>query len=443
MKESKLKIYFIGIGGIGISALAKYYFKKGAEVLGSDLVSSEITEDLKRLGIKIFIGKHKGKNVPKDANLVIFSPAIEEKNPELKRAKRLKIKCQSYPQALGKITKNYFTIAVCGSHGKSTTAAMIGLILAKAKLDPTVILGTKLKEFSNSNCRVGKGKYLVIEADEYKESFLNYWPKIIVLLNIDFDHPDYFKTQKHYILAFKKFVSHLPKNGVLVANFDDKIIRREFSGTKKKILWFSLKDKEVKFLKKELKLPGKFNLANALAALKVAKFLKIPNKISFQALSKFKGSWRRLEEKIVKLPQKNSSIRVIHDYAHHPTQIINTIEAIREKYSKKKVILIYQPHQYQRTFYFWNSFIKTFKEIPADLIIITDIYNVKGREQKAIMKKVSAKKMVKEIAQKHVFYLPKIKIVNFLKKILKGREIVIFMGAGDIYNLGLKFASCH
>jgi UDP-N-acetylmuramate--alanine ligase len=153
-----MKIHFIGIGGIGVSALARYYLAKGYEVSGSDLVSSEITKALEKLGAKIFIGKHKAKNLPKDADLVIYSPAIEEKNPELKKAKKLKIKCQSYPQALGELTKNHFTIAVCGSHGKSTVAAMIGLILTKAKFNPTVILGTKLKEFGDSNCRIGKVK---------------------------------------------------------------------------------------------------------------------------------------------------------------------------------------------------------------------------------------------------------------------------------------------
>jgi len=142
-----MKIHFIGIGGIGVSALARYYLAHKFEVSGSDLFSSEITEDLRKLGAKIFIGKHKAKNLPKNANLVIWSPAVSRENPELKKAKKLKIKCQSYPQALGDLTKNHFTIAVCGSHGKSTVAAMIGLVLTKAKFDPTVILGTKLREF--------------------------------------------------------------------------------------------------------------------------------------------------------------------------------------------------------------------------------------------------------------------------------------------------------
>jgi UDP-N-acetylmuramate--alanine ligase len=430
-----MKIHFIGIGGIGVSALARYYLAQGHEVSGSDLVSSEITKALEKLGAKIFIGKHKAKNLPKDANLVVYSPAVEEKNPELKKARKLKIKCQSYPQALGELTKNHFTIAVCGSHGKSTVAAMVGLILTKAKFDPTVILGTKLREFGDSNCRVGKSKYLVIEADEYKESFLNYWPQIIVLLNIEYDHPDYFKNLHHYILTYKKFVSHLPKDGILVANKDDKNTFLTFK-KRKKVIWYSLIEKESKKLRKVLKIPGEFNVSNALAALKVARILKIPDKISFKTLSQYKSSWRRFEEKRAKID--NLKFTIINDYGHHPTQVKVTLEATRKKYKDKTIWCIYQPHQYQRTYYLFDNFVKVFKEHPVDKVIITDIYTVSGRESKKIMKKVNAQKLVEAINKENVIYLPKGKIINYLKKNLRGGEVVIIMGAGDIYNLYLK-----
>lgn len=164
-------VYFIGIGGIGVSALAKYYLEKGHNVLGSDLAASEITESLKTLGAKLFIGQHQNQRITSDIKLVIYSPAVQKNNPELKTARKLQIKSLSYPEALGELTKKYFTIAVSGTHGKSTTTSMISLILVKAGLDPTVIVGTKLKEFDNSNCRVGKSKYLIIEADEWQASF--------------------------------------------------------------------------------------------------------------------------------------------------------------------------------------------------------------------------------------------------------------------------------
>ncbi len=224
-----MKIHFIGIGGIGVSALAQYYLSQGAEVSGSDLVASEITGFLRKKGAKIFIGKHRVQNLPNDADLVIYSPAVKKDNSELKQIKHLTPNTQhpkimSYPQALGELTKQYFTIAVSGTHGKSTTTAMISLILEKAGFDPTVVVGTKLKEFGNSNFRMGKGKYLVIEADEWNASFLNYWPKIIVLTNIEREHLDYYKDLDHILKTFGEYVGHLTKERFLVANKEDRNI---------------------------------------------------------------------------------------------------------------------------------------------------------------------------------------------------------------------------
>lgn len=433
-----MKIYFIGIGGIGVSALAKYYLKLGCEVFGSDLVSSEITKDLEKLGAKICIGKHKAKNVPKDANLVIFSPAIERKNPEILAAKKYKINIQSFPEALGELTKKYFTIAVCGTHGKSTTTAMIGILLERAGFDPTVIVGTKVPEFENSNCRVGKSKYLVIEADEYKESFLNYFPKIVVLTTLEPDHLDYFKNFKNYILAFKKFVSKIPKNGALILNKDDpNIIKADFSKIAKNVYFFSQKEKDAKILKKILKVPGNFNVSNALASLKVAKILKIPKKIAILALSQYKGSWRRFEIKKGKIGKR--SFTLVQDYAHHPTEVLKTLEAAREKFKKEKIICIFQPHQYQRTFYLFEEFVDALKKVPIDLLIVTDIYEVLGRESKKIKRMISSEKLVKAINKQNVIYLPLKKISEFLEKNLTGKEIVFFMGAGDIYSFSLRF----
>jgi UDP-N-acetylmuramate--alanine ligase len=279
-------------------------------------------------------------------------------------------------------------------------------------------------------------QFLVIEADEYKESFLNYWPKIIVLLNIEYDHPDYFKNLRHYILAYKKFVSRLPKDGILVANKDDKNTLSAFK-KRKRIIWYSLKEKESEKLRKILKIPGEFNVSNALAALKVARVLKIPDRVSFKVLSQFRGTWRRFEERSLKI--KNLKLKIINDYGHHPTQVKVTLEAAREKYKRKTIWCIFQPHQYQRTYYLFNDFVKVFKEHPVDKVIITDIYTVSGRESKEIMRKVNAQKLVEAINKENVIYLPKGKIINYLKKNLKGGEVVIIMGAGDIYNLTLRF----
>ncbi len=434
MPAKKLKIHFIGIGGIGVSALARYYLKKGHKVSGSDLVRSEITDALKNNRAKIRIGKPVEVD-PQQIDLVVYSPAVKESNLELKAARRAGIKCLSYPQALGELTKQHYTIAISGTHGKSTVTCMIGLLLVKAGLDPTIIVGTKMKEFKNGNCRVGKSKYLVIEADEHFASFLNYWPKIIVLTNIEKDHLDYYKNLRNIIKAFKKYVLHLPKDGLLIANKDDKNIKKIACFASKK--YYSLKQPEAKKLKKILKVPGEHNVSNALAALTVARVLKISDKVSFKALSMYKGSWRRFEEKNSKIG--NCKLKIISDYAHHPTEIKATLKAAREKFPKSKIWCIFQPHQYQRTYYLFKDFTEAFRQSSADKIIITDVFDVAGREEKNIKKKVSSAKLVKEIKRKNVVYLPKVKLFDYIKANIEEIDVLIIMGAGDIYQLASKF----
>jgi UDP-N-acetylmuramate--alanine ligase len=464
-----MKLHFIGIGGIGTSALARYFLEKGHKISGSDLVSSEITDALKKSGVKIFIG-HNPKCLTPGVKQVIYSPAVPKDNPELKKAFRLqtsnfKLRVLSYPEALGELTKKYFTIAVCGSHGKSTVTAMIGILLKKAGFDPTVIVGTKVREFGDSNCRVGKSKYLVIEADEHFASFLNYWPKIIVLTALEADHLDYYKNFKNYLVAFKKFIAHLPDDGILTANKDDKntkkllkICHNNFRTIGQKLLFFSMKQKEAKKIRKILKVPGEFNVSNALAVLAVARILKVPDKISFKALSEYKGTWRRFElvEADLRGFKRGSTrkITIISDYAHHPTQIRETLKAAREKFKNKKIWCVFQPHQYQRTFYLFDDFVKVFRKALQktedgpllDKLIITDIYEVAGREDKEIKKKVNSEKLVKRIMnyelgiRNKIMYIPTIeKAADYLKKNLKGGEVVIVMGAGDIYKLCEQF----
>ena len=453
-----MNIHFIGIGGIGISALAQYYLEKGNRISGSDLVASKITKNLKKRGAKIFIGKHKAKNIPKDVDFVIYSSAVQKNNPEFKKSYKLqatsyKLRVKSYPQALGELTKKYYTIAVCGTHGKSTTTAMIALVLIKAGLDPTVILGTKLREFKDTNCRVGKSKYLVIEADEWQASFLNYWPKIVVLTNIEKEHLDFYKDLNHILKTYKEFIGHLPKDGVLVGNRDDKNISRikkDSSGSlrqkklKIKNKGFSLKQKESEELKKILKVPGDYNIYNALATLTVARLLKIPDKIAFKALSEYKGAWRRFEifDREIKKSNKlqATSYKLISDYAHHPTEVKAALKAAREKFKNKKIWCIFQPHQYQRTFYLFNDFVRVFSSAPVDKLIITDIYDVAGREKGKIKKKINSKKLASSISPP-ALYIPAIKeIKNYLRKNLKGGEVVIVMGAGDVYKLADEFS---
>jgi UDP-N-acetylmuramate--alanine ligase len=438
-----MKIHFIGIGGIGMSALAQYYLSKGHEISGSDLTMTEITDFLRERGIVFF--------VPENPDLVIYSPAVKKSNPELKKFLDAGIKCQSYPEALGKITKDYYTIAVAGAHGKSTTTAMIGILMQKAGLDPTVIVGTKVKEFGNNNFRFGKSKFLVIEACEYDSSFLNYYPEIIVVTNIDKEHLDYFKTFANVKKAFRDFILKLPETGFLVFNKDDEK-NSKFKIQSSKILFkiknYSLSQKEAKKIQNILKIPGQHNVSNALAVLQVARILGVPDKISFKSLSEFKGTWRRFEEKSEIIEEKK--ITVISDYAHHPNEIKATLQSAREKYPNKTIWCVFQPHQYQRTFYLFDDFVKIFRLAPVNKIIITDIYDVAGRETKDIKNEVDSKKLVEKINRKNVRYISiacpseasgegGCDIEKLVKENVKAGDVLIIMGAGDIYKLADKF----
>jgi UDP-N-acetylmuramate--alanine ligase len=398
-----MKVHFIGIGGIGVSALAQYYLVKGHEVSGSDLVSSEITELVQSKGAKLV------KDPPKDVDLIIHTPAAKPK--PIKGAKLL-----SYPEALGELTKEYFTIAVSGTHGKSTTSSMIGLILVKAGLDPTVIIGTKLKEFGNSNFRTGKSKYLVIEADEWNFSFLNYWPKIIVLTNIEAEHLDTYKDLNHIEKTFKEFISHLPKDGVLID-------AREYN----------LEQEDVRKLKQVLKVPGDHNIYNALAALNAARELGVSDELSFQALSEYQGAWRRFEIEQAEL--KGKKFTLVHDYGHHPTEVGATLKAGQEKFPNKKIWCVFQPHQYQRTFHLFDNFVKALSETKIDKLIVTDIYDVAGREKGEIKKKINSSKLVKKINKPWIEYLARDKIKSYLEDNLEQEQVLIIMGAGDVYKI--------
>jgi UDP-N-acetylmuramate--alanine ligase len=444
-----MKIHFIGIGGIGVSSLARYYLSEGWEVSGSDLNASEITEALEKQGTKIYIGEHAISNLKSEVfDLVVYSPAVRPENPELKEAKRLGIRCLSYPEALGELTKKYFTIAISGAHGKSTTTAMVSLVLMEAGFDPTVVIGTKLREFSaqgglasgeGTNFRKGKSKYLVIEADEWGFSFLNYRPKIIILTNIDKEHLDCYKNLAHIFRTFKEYINHLPEDGILIANGDNKNVAKlvkSFKNPKFKIHKYSLKQKEATDIRKILNIPGEHNVSNSLGVLALAKTLAINDGVFYKGIAKYQGAWRRFETTKQKI--NNKEITLINDYGHHPSEIDATFKAARTKYPDKKIICVFQPHQYQRTFYLFKEFIGVFKKAKIDKIIITDIYDVAGRERKDIKKKISSEKLVKTVNLKKVIYLTKDKIQNFLGKEIQVGDIVLMMGAGDIYDFSKK-----
>ena len=301
---NKLTVHVIGIGGIGVSALARWFLAQKWAVSGSDAAKSQITQDLKKDGLIVKIS-HKTANLPKDADLVIKSTAIPDSNPEIRAARKLGLNILSYPEALGRLTKTYDTIAVSGSHGKSTTTAMVSLILKKAGYDPTVILGTKLKEFGDKNFRSGKSDWLVIEADEWQAAFLNYSPFINIITNIDREHLDFYKNLSRLKKTFLRFIERTREGGALVLNRDDKnlySLRSAIFGIAKarklKVRWYSTKSRgDSKKIRAKLRIPGEHNVSNALAAFALTRLLRIPERTTLRAISEYRGAWRRMEYK--------------------------------------------------------------------------------------------------------------------------------------------------
>jgi UDP-N-acetylmuramate--alanine ligase len=426
-----MTIHFVGIGGIGVSALAKYYLSQGAKISGSDLVSSEITEELEKLGAKIVIGKHKRTNVPQDTSLVIYTSATPKDNPELKAAKLKHLKVQSYPEAIGELTKRYETITISGAHGKSTTTALTALVLEEGYFDPTVIVGTKIKEFGNSNFRQGRGSHLVLEADEWNRSFLQYFPKIAVITNIDAEHLDTYKNISGVEHAFEKYLSRVPRDGAIVANYDDPRTRKVAGKFGRLVQWYSLADWDVSQVKKALRIPGLHNVLNALAAVRVGRMFGIKEGHILQALSRFGGCWRRFEFVGVA-----KGAFIFSDYGHHPAEIHATITAARERFPFRRIWCVYQPHQYQRLYYLWKEFMPAFDM--ADRIVLLPVYDVAGRETKSAREKVDSKKLAMELRRrgKNTSYLDSLDEAHrYLMDSIRPGDVILVMGAGDIYKL--------
>lgn len=433
--DSSEVTHFIGIGGIGVSALAKYHLSKGKKVSGSDISSSSLTKELESLGAKVFIGKHKKTNVPEKTKKVIYTAAVSKENPEFTEAVSRKIKTQSYAEALGELTKNYKTITISGAHGKSTTTALSALVLEEGCFDPTVIIGTKLKEFGNSNFRAGKSPYLVLEADEWNKSFLNYHPLVAVVTNIDAEHLDTYKNINNVESAFTSYLKRVPAEGAIIANADDERLKNIVQKIGKKVLWYSLQDREAGFLRNILRVHGEHNVSNALAALKLGRYLGIHEPVILQALEKFSGAWRRFEFKGV-----SKGAFVFTDYGHHPREIRATLAAARGRFPFRRIWCVYQPHQYQRLTYLWDDFVGAFDA--ADRVSLLPVYDVAGRETKDARREVNSIKLSQALDRrgKNVCYLDSFsKTKEFIKVHSRPGDVIIIMGAGDIYKLAEGF----
>ena len=299
-------VHFIGIGGIGVSSLAYWFRTQKWAVFGSDSAEGKIIKDLKKDGFKVKIGHKKGLLGPK-AGLVIYSNAVKPDNPELVEARRRGVPILSYPEAVGVLTRHYKTFGVAGAHGKSTATSLLSLVLIKAGWDPNVIVGTKLKEFSGRNFRLGQSDYLVLEADEWKGAFWNYSPFGAIITNIDKEHLDFYKNLGNVKKSFLKFISNIQTGGILVANRDDEklfSLKREIEKIVKRngveLVWYSLSPVSgrlslVSRLKSNLSIPGRHNVANAMAVYVLAINLGVPENKILSALKDYRGAWRRME----------------------------------------------------------------------------------------------------------------------------------------------------
>jgi len=439
----KEKIHCIGIGGIGLNGIAQILFDNGAEVSGSDIEESPIMDEMREKGMNIYIG-HDEKYITKDLTKVIYTSAIPENNVELKKAKESGIPLYTFAQAVKDFSKDLYTIAVCGTHGKTTITAFCALTLLTGDKDPNVIIGSRLKEFNNASYRVGKGKYFVVEACEYKRNFLNFTPHIIILSNVEADHLDYFKDLEDYKSAYKEFIAKLPEDGFLIANADDPNIPDVIKNFKGNIVMFSEKDKNCDWYLKNneiwkagekvgeinLAIPGDFNRLNALCGLILGQILNIDREKILEKYKSYTGAWRRFE-----YIGEFMDMKLISDYAHHPTAIKKTLEAAKEKFPKEKICCIYQPHQYNRTKHFLNEFAESFKN--ADIVIIPSIYKV--RDTASDTESVSVEDLVNAIKNKgtDVHLISEYEdIREFLIQNRSKIDVVFIMGAGDIWTLG-------
>lgn len=422
--DSAKKVHFIGIGGIGISSIARMMLLQGKEVSGSDINESEIIKELKNLGAKIRIG-HKEENLTPGVGLVIYTIAILETNPELVKAKKLNVKTLTYPETLYLISKNLHTVAISGTHGKTTTTAMIAKVFMDAGLNPTAIIGGLLKDLK-SNFIAGDSKYFIVEACEYKRSFLNLEPKILAITNIDNDHLDYYKDLADIQKAFSELVSKIPKNGFLICNSSESNIKPVLKSAKCKIIDYAKLNKKF-----NLKFLGKHNIENAKAAFAVGKVAGIGEKKIVQSLNNFCGTWRRFDFKGI---TKNGAL-IYDDYAHHPTEIKATLKSFKEKFSNRRLIVVFQPHLFSRTKILLKDFAESFED--ADEVIIAPIYAAREKPDKSINSSILAEKI--KYNNKPALYLKNFNVItDYLKAKSYKNDIILTMGAGDIYKVGEK-----
>jgi len=443
-------IHLIGIGGISMSAIAEVLLKHGYRVSGSDMNDSKILSKLRNHGAEIFIGHHKD-NI-QNPDLVVYTAAVKEDNPERITAVELNIPIIDRAEMLGIIMKNYNkAIAVAGSHGKTTTTSLISVIMEYANLDPTILVGGELDEI-DGNIKIGESEHFITEACEYVESFLKFFPFIGVIVNIDEDHLDYFKDINHIKEAFRKFANLIPKEGFLIANADDENVVEILHNINCNIITYGIKNnstfvaKDIVFTKEgyptfnvefngndigtfELNIPGKHNIYNALASIATSYILGVePSEIG-KHIKRFKGIHRRFD-----ILGEAKGCKIVDDYAHHPAEIKATLEAAKN-YPHRKIWCVFQPHTFSRTKALLNDFVSSFGD--ADHVIITDIYAARELDNGEINSEILANMIKESSPNRDISYMKDFEeIAKYIYDNLEPGDLVLTMGAGDVYRIG-------
>lgn len=444
------KVHFVGIGGIGMSGIAEILWTQGFIVSGSDKSLSEVTDRLEKLGMKIYEG-HSADNV-KDVDVLVYSSAVSLDNPEVKAAIERKIPVIKRSEMLAETMRMKYGIGIAGTHGKTTTTSMVGLTLTEGGIDPTIIVGGKLSGLGGTNARLGKGEFIVVEADEFDRSFLMLTPTIAALTTLESDHLDTYRDLEDIKSAFVEFASKVPFYGFVVLCLDEPALQDIIPQINKKIITYGttaqadvraidisqdkfLTSYTVKYFGKELgsitlKVPGTHNVKNSLVAVIIGSELGVPFETIKKALESFTGVYRRFEVKY------NDEILVVDDYAHHPTETSATLKAIRDGWDRR-LVAVFQPHLYSRTKDFYNEFGRSF--LNSDVFICTDVYPAREEPIPGVTGELIAN-ATKKFGHKNVHYVADKKdIPAVLNEIKKDGDIIITMGAGDIWKYGEQF----
>lgn len=441
---SKSKFHFVGIGGIGMCGLAELLHNMGATVTGSDLSENANTEHLKALGIQVFRG-HQSSQV-QDADVVVFSSAVQDSNPEIQEAKSKKIPLIPRAEALAEIMRLKRGVAVAGTHGKTTTTSMTAAIFLEAQSKPTIVVGGRLN-LIQSTALLGEGEWLIAEADESDGSFHKLTPEIAIVTNIDSDHLDYFKTFENLKKAFQVFAEKVPFYGCVIACGDDSTVRSVFENLRKTVYYYGFSENndyqikgsngkyELYYEKKslgsfEVHVPGIHNALNATSAIIAGLKAGFSFEICKQGLSRFQGVDRRFHFK----GQKNN-VLVYDDYGHHPTEVKATLQGFKEKFPDRKIVVLFQPHRYSRTQNCWKEFLTCFSD--CDQLFLTDIYPAGEKP----IENVTAERLSSQVKHTDCQYLPRNEqiVQNLKQKLLNEKAVFLTLGAGDVYKVGVEF----